>query len=349
MIKNLRNAMITAFLFTLALPVTAWAKGLPDGKVVFGGSYTQKSNTTLNGDLVVFGGVATLEPGSKVDGNIALLGGNLDVSGEVTGDIVGFGGLVELTDSAVVKGDVLTIGAHLQRDDGAKVFGEVNTAENGPLSMTFPGGVKIPKLEINFSPILNIIWFIFRVFIWSAIAVLGALFFPKQTSRIGETATRQPVVAGGIGLLTLIIIPFLELMLVVTIILIPVALLVVIILAVGWALSILGLGMEVGKRTAAVLNQDWPVAVSAGLGTFILVLVINGTRQVIPCVGWILPMLVILIGLGAVVLTRFGTQDYLLSPAISSVDAAIASQNDNPDSSVTNEDGANRNNKPQNT
>jgi hypothetical protein len=326
MIKNLRLAFIVAFLLTLALPVTAFAKGLPDGKVVFGGSYTLESGKTLNGDLVIFGGVATLEPGSSVNGNVALLGGNLEAGGSISGDIVGFGGLVELSDTAVVKGDVLTVGALLERAEGARIQGEVNNAINGPLSMTFPGGVKMPRFEVSFSPILDIIWFLFRVFIWSAIAVLVVMFLPQQAERIGETIIKQPVVAGGLGLLTIVILPFILVAMVITILLIPLAMLVVLASGLIWVLGILAVGLEVGKRTALMLKRDWPLAVSAGLGTFVLVLVMNGVRQVIPCIGWILPAVVILVGIGGVLLTRFGTQDYPLTPALTPVSGSDVEQ-----------------------
>ena len=46
---------------------------------------------------------------------------------------------------------------------------------------------------------------------------------------------------------------------------------------------------------------------SAGLGTLVLAIVI-GTAQHVPCVGWIAPALVGLVGLGAAVVTMFGTR-----------------------------------------
>ena len=47
--------------------------------------------------------------------------------------------------------------------------------------------------------------------------------------------------------------------------------------------------------------------ISAGLGTLLLGIVV-GTVQHVPCVGWIAPVLVGLIGLGAAVITLFGTR-----------------------------------------
>jgi len=38
---------------------------------------------------------------------------------------------------------------------------------------------------------------------------------------------------------------------------------------------------------------------------------VSGIIQIIPCVGWIAPVVLACIGLGAVTLTRFGTRPYL--------------------------------------
>jgi len=67
--------------------------------------------------------------------------------------------------------------------------------------------------------------------------------------------------------------------------------------------------LEVGQRISLALHQDWPLPLSAALGTFVLNFVANGIGF-IPCVGWLVPFLIGLLGLGAVLLSRFGTQAY---------------------------------------
>jgi hypothetical protein len=78
----------------------------------------------------------------------------------------------------------------------------------------------------------------------------------------------------------------------------------------GW----IALGLEVGKRLAIALNQEYQPVVMAGLGTLVLSLVVNGINF-IPCVGWFAPFLVSAVGLGGVILSRFGTQTYVISAA----------------------------------
>lgn len=308
------------FLFVLvaalAWPGTALAKGLREDKVVFGGSYTLASGQTLDGNLVVLGGIATLEEGSKVNGDVLLAGGTLDINGEITGNVVALGGLADLKASTLVRGDVTMIGAHLQQEPGAVVQGKVFTNLNGPLSLDFPGGVRVPQFQLqpNFTPVFDLIWFMFRVFMWAALAVLVALFLPAQTGRTADAAVKQPLVAGGLGLLTVVITPPALIIMAITILLIPASLLAALLVAVAWMFGLISLGFEVGRRIAEMFKQEWAPPVSAGAGTFVLILVINGADALIPCVGWLVPAIAGMLGLGAVILTRFGTQPYPLYP-----------------------------------
>ena len=49
---------------------------VPDGKVIFGGTYTLKSGQILNESLVIIGGVVVLEEGSIVIGDVVVIAGN---------------------------------------------------------------------------------------------------------------------------------------------------------------------------------------------------------------------------------------------------------------------------------
>lgn len=57
---------------------------------------------------------------------------------------------------------------------------------------------------------------------------------------------------------------------------------------------------------ANALKVEWSVAVAAGVGTLILSL-LGAAIAKIPCVGWFIPSIIAIIGLGAVLLSRFGT------------------------------------------
>ncbi len=305
--------LILAFVAILAWPHAALAQGSQGDKYVLGGTYTLANGETLNGNLFVFGGIATLETGSQVNGDVMLAGGTLRVSGEVRGNIVATGGLISLNSTAVVTGDVNTIAANLERDPGARVEGKVNSGTTGPIEIPgIPGAIRAPDaptLRFITSPIVTGFWYLFRSFLWAALAVLVSLFLHRQTERVSQAVVAQPLIAGGIGLLTAVVFPLLLIVIAITIIGIPVSFLGAILLVISWGFGVIAVGTEVGKRLAKLLQQEWALAVSAGVGTFILTLVVNGVGFV-RCVGWVAPAIVGMVGLGAVILTRFGTQSY---------------------------------------
>lgn len=287
-------------------------------KFVLGGTYTLESGETLDGNLFVFGGNAALEEGSLVDGDVVLLGGNVKINGTIDGEVVAMGGLVSLEPSAVVEGDVSIIAGHLDRSPGAQVYGDVKTGIDGPVSITVPGGVRapipggvnFPTIRINSNPFFDGLWLLFRSIMWAALAVLVVLFLPKNTKLVGEVASSQAPVSVGLGVLTLVVTPIILLIIAITIIGIPVALLGIFLLFLTAVFGMIAVGSEVGRRLGLALNREWAPAVSAGVGTFLLMLVVDGLSNVISCVGGLAVFMVVAIGLGAVVLTRFGTRDY---------------------------------------
>ena len=91
------------------------------------------------------------------------------------------------------------------------------------------------------------------------------------------------------------------------IILIPVTFVAVLLLIAAWLLGWVALGFEVGRRIANALKIEMAPAISAGIGTFILLFVLGGFTQLVSCIGWLPQTLVGLWGLGAVLMTRFGS------------------------------------------
>ncbi|MEJ5224910.1 MAG: polymer-forming cytoskeletal protein [Anaerolineales bacterium] len=312
-----------AVLALLLLPASpAYAKGLLDGEVIFGSTYTLQSGQTQTGDVVIFGGVGLIEDGATVNGALVLFGGSLSVKGAVNGDVIVFGGAVTLGSTARVSGDVVTIGAALQRDEGAVVSGQVITNAGGsdldfedlPPSVIVPNNPQTPSIpDVSgpvreaLNPLGRALGILFRALALGLLALLVTLFLPRQTDYISNAVARQPILAGGLGLLTVVLFPVALLLLIITILLIPVALLAILALAVAVVWGWLALGMEVGQRLMAMLKVEWPLPVGAALGTFLLTLVTD-TIGVIPCIGWIAPVMVSILGLGGVLMTSFGTR-----------------------------------------
>ncbi len=312
--RTTKIILLFTLLAALVFPTTVFASSSQptqsDDKVIFGGTYTLESGQTLDGNLAVFGGTAKVDSNARVNGDVVLAGGTLDINGEINGNITTMGGSMFLGDTAVVHGDVTTLGAAMHRSNKARIDGKIVSGTEGPFQFSVPQGIFIGPPNFNvLRPITDTLWFLFQTLALAALALLLVLFIPNPTNRVADAITAQPILAGGLGLLTVIVAPIVLVLLAITIILIPVSLIGIFILIVGGIFGWIGVGLEVGKRIAALFKSEWPLAVAAGVGTFVTSLIVNGIGF-IPCVGWLAPFIVGIIGLGAIILTRFGTRIY---------------------------------------
>jgi len=291
-----------------------------EGNVVFGGAYYLERGERVDGDLAIFGAAAELEEETTVAGDVFILGGNLVGAGTIEGDLVILGGNADLRPSAIVTGDVVTIGGGFNpngaRVEGDRVVGDDITVI--PFDMDWLSGVQFPSnvLDNLRLPVQTRVESYFvNSFLLTVVAVLVVLFAPLATDRIAQAVISKPAQAGGLGLLTTIVYPLMLVIMVVTICLIPFALLAVLLLVFAWVFGMVAIGFEIGKRIFNALDQEVHPILTGALGTLVLALVVNGIGLV-PCVGWLVQYFVGVVGLGAVIITRFGTQPTQLVEAL---------------------------------
>lgn len=309
---------ILSLLLVAAAPLSAGGP-LDGGPVIFGGNYTLASGDTLNGDLVVFGGNVTIEADAQVKGSIVIFGGNISLDGTMTGDLVLIGGSGSMGAKSVIEGDLMTVGGSVSRAEGSRVEGQIRNdptievpipaipdVPNVPEVPNVPGAPDVPE-----SPIWNSIGSAFGVLGWAvlyaALAMVLVLFLHPQMERVAQTVVRQTLAAGGVGLLTILVFPLLLVFMAVTIILILGIPFAVLALVLAWLFGIVSIGMEVGERFTRAIGQEWSPVLTAGFGTFLLVLVVEGIGLA-PCIGWLAPFLVGVTGVGAVLLTWIDSQ-----------------------------------------
>ncbi len=311
--KKLLSATIIAIMLLGLFPVTAFAAS--QNYVVIGNSYTLQSGQTLNDDLFILGGTVNLMSGSNINGSVLIIGGSVQAAGAVNGDFTVLGGTVNLTATFTLSGNLTSAGTVVNRDPAAQIKGQVNTNNNTPYVL-LPGGVHFPTLNSNVDPFFKVVGFFLRLFLWTLAAMLAAMFIPVHMSRISQTALSQPLISGGMGILTVIILPIILVLLAITICLIPVSLLGVFLLVLAWVFGLVAISLELGKRISAAFKKEWHPAIAAGLGTLVLMTTLSGLEVIIPCIGWIPKALVGLWGLGAVLLTQFGMKPYISSTSI---------------------------------
>ena len=318
--KSPLAGLTIALLLTLVIVPPAWASGIYDDRVIFGGNFTLEDGETIDGDLVVFGGNAVVEEGATVTGDIVIFGGAIDIGGQVNGSIVIFGGSGSLEDTAEIDGDLVSIGGGISKATGAIVHGGESYGYPTAPDSDF---VRDPARALTRSRVSGMFGDVFDALVWSVglglMALLAFLFIPEQLNRVAHATTVRPLAAGGLGIVTIILAPLVAFVLTITVIFIPLTVLGMIVFGIALLFSWLAIGSLVGQRmlAASVVRGTSP-AVAAAIGVFVLTLVFR-ILQLAPGFGFLFTAfggLVLSAGLGAVIMTRFGSRSYAAQPAI---------------------------------
>ncbi len=313
--KIILSLMLAIVALALAAPAFAAAGPVLDGKIVVGEDYTLKSGQTIQGDLVVLSGSATVEAGARVEGNVVVMGGSADIAGQVSQNVTVLGGSVTVRGTAEVDGELAVMGGSITREEGAQVKGGESQGLGWSGNWDLPGPRFNPLRGLD--PVAWVLRSMFEAGVMivtlSLLALFIAVLWPEQTSRVGAAIATAPAVSGLLGMLTLVAVPIVLAMVAVTICLVPVSLLgmVAYVAAIlfGWA----AFGLLLGNRLAAAFRWNLPPAGAAVVGTGIFTF-IAAPLWIIPgvnCLGVPLDLIFACLGLGGVVLTRFGTTPYL--------------------------------------
>jgi hypothetical protein len=318
--------MATALVALMALVTPAYAQG---ARFIFGEDFTLESGDELNGGLAVFGGSVALQVDSQVNGDVFISGGDMEVAGRITGGLTVLGGDVWLQEGALVMGDLVTVGGTIRQDAGAVVLGERVSGGSGGLTFPAPDlpGVRpvdpeVQAVSAGLRFVQRVVATIFSALALAALGVVLLLFLERPIRRMQDTMVAAPWASLGMGLLTLVVVTAVATILAITVCLSPIALLLLIVLLIALLLGWTVAGLIVGERLLKLLRLNDP---SPLLAVVVGVALLTVLTQ-IPCLGWLLGLLVASLGLGAVVLTRAGTVPYPLAepaPASAGLDDAL--------------------------
>ena len=306
--------MIFTLMLVFPAPVHAQS-GTGGDKLVLGQSFTLESGQIQDGSIVVFGGTVRIKDGAQVNGDIFIAGGSLDLQGRVKGTVTSMGSVINVGDTAVIEKDLSSVGGTVTRSEKALIQGRVDISSGDKIDFARPTDVikSLPYRPILFDmgPIADLFGLLTRVLGLTVLAAFMALFLFKPIERVADTAVSRPMMSFFIGLLSVIVVPALMALLIITLILSPFGLLGFIMLGVAMLFGWIAIGYEVGKRIALSLKVEWAAPVVTGLGVLVLSLVseLINFNDFIRCIGWLLPAFISLLGLGAVVISRFGTGD----------------------------------------
>jgi cytoskeletal protein CcmA (bactofilin family) len=269
--------------------------------VVTGGVLELAQGETQDGTVVVLDGLVSVPAGASVTGPVIVLGGTLAVGGVIDGDVTALAGRVALGEGARVAGD-LRIAGDLDRHPEARVAGEVTLGAAVPAELADairgdPAGwlatlVRIVALGLG--------------------AGLLARFSPRAARNVAHAAGRHPLVAGSLGLLSMVVLIVLVVVMAFTVVLIPVSVLAFAVAVVTVVLGWFGLGTALGLALARRSRRSWTLARTATIGTLAFAAILAVIER-IPFAWGLLPILISAVGLGAVVLTGFGVRRFVPS------------------------------------
>lgn len=261
---------------------------------------------TVSGDLMIFGGTTSIGPTASVDGDLLIYGGKLDLEGAIGGDVKGTVGA--MTINGAVDGDVNLDVQSLEVATGAEIDGsldytsrqEADIAPGADVAGTIdrttisPWGTGDGIQAKLFSPLVRTLWLL--------VAGLVMIALAPRFAAVVSGNVRRPWIPAIVGLVSMVLLPFVAILLMVSIIGLPVGLILFALFVISLYLSQVIVGQRLGT---VILPRRWNDG-SRGfalLAMTIGVILISALRFVpLPYVSALTNLVVAIIGLGAVVL-----------------------------------------------
>jgi len=274
------------------------------GQFLLGDVYILQSGERINGDIAGIDTQLTISERAIVNGSISAIGSQVRIDGIINGNINSFGGSVTFGDTAQIRGDINNITSEIDIAPGAGIVGEINAfslpEEGQPENLEIPDQAK---------EILNPRgWVIFQVVRVSLLLIANTLIiflFKDPTLRVVRQLRSQVLVSWIVGIVLAFSTPLVAIVLLVSICLSPIGLLLLILLFLVKIWSWTLISYLVGDLLASWLNLEWGHIAIVVLGSLIVGLV-TILLSFIPFVGIIINAIVSALGVGSIVLGRFG-------------------------------------------
>ena len=303
-------ATILLVIFLAGCVPALFTSGASDGSVypsqfLIGETYILESGEWIEGDIVGIGTNLTIRQGARVTGDISLVGSVLDMAGETDGDINVFAGTSVVRGTAFIRGDINQVSHQALIDPNARILGEANTY----IFPNIPGeglGKGVNTFINLFRPANWIGLLAGRLFLFVLTALLVVSLFPEPTKRVVAGMEGNLAPAWGVGIICLLVLPFVSIILIITICLSPIGLILLLLLIASYIWGWIGLSFLLGQRLFSWLGLEQSneiCTVAGAVATTVFTMLIG----FIPLIGFLLNLMISSIGLGGVVFSRFGT------------------------------------------
>ena len=262
----------------------------------------------VRGEALVVAASLGFGPDAEVGGRAWLAGGdvalagrfhhdvkvyarNVLVLGHITGDVHLFGAAIEVLPSARIDGNLTYVSnTPIKIHPGARVAGKVIREPGRLPTLRMPG------------------WPPFRPLLMFGLLAAGALLlalFPRFTASAVQTVQASPLGSLGLGIAIFFSLPPVMLLLVITIIGIPIALMLAGLYAVALLAGFLVAAFFIGERLLKLGRWRAEGGYWTRVGMLAIALIILWLVRHVPYVGGLLILVALAIGLGAMALQAF--------------------------------------------
>jgi hypothetical protein len=288
----------TVPLILVALLLVSAQPGVESFSTIVGGS--QDIDADLDADAVlVVDGNATVPEGTQTNATLYVLDGTLRIDGTVRGSITQLAGRVVATPSARVTGRLRAFGGTREVTDGARV----------------PVDAVAEPLTTERTPAEAVGFFLVQA---AGLAVLGFLFgrrYGDLLANVAHSIRHHPTVSGTVGLLATVTLLALFVFMAFTIVLLPVSVLGLLAGLLVFLYGYIATGFLLGQWLASYRADRVPGFGADGHGAHtaagtVLFLLLSELFGFVPVVGGIVPVVVLLVAVGAVVVTYFGLRQF---------------------------------------
>lgn len=264
----------------------------------------------VDGNARLAGGEVMIGPATVIAGALSLTGGRIEFDGNTHGYLQASGGTVRL--NGEVHGDAEVRSEELVIGPGTRIGGRLvyrgPEAPEVPEGAVIAGGVEFhergahhfiddteTRVHVSEHGVGSVVWLV-GVFIAAA---LFLLLFPRYARESAAAIGRAPLQSIGLGLAILVCVPFVGVVLLITIIGIPLALLLIpfylLVLFLGWVTA----ALFVAQRGLEALRPQQPVTTAWQLFALFLGLLALWLVGKIPFVGDLIAFIALIAGIGA--------------------------------------------------
>jgi len=297
--------------------------------------YKVEKDEEIKKQLIIIGNSVLIE--GKADSDVVVMNGDLSLYGEIKRNVAIIGGDAYLYSGSKIGGDIIVLGGKIYKEENAKIEGNITQMAIGPFSLLLkllppysPKETKlqivkpeIPKTKKKFKPFETIFLLIWGISL-SVLTLIITIVAPDGVENMENLIEKKMGYSFVAGFLAQILFVPAILILIISIIGIPLIPIFIIAFILSLLISLTPSSLFVGKILKKNLNflpkQNYFLSFLGLILLFIIWIIGNLLRiggSIFSIFGLIINLLTIFllylyftIGLGGLILSRFGTKKF---------------------------------------